>query len=154
MEEMHFEALGEFSKRTGYVQDREHVVGFEPHGFSRRPSLRAWQVQRVELVSLLKHDTPVVYVSDFLPKMDELKSAAVRPLDSFERQSLTKLRMGEDVVEETSHQRILMLGAIRAATQCVRCHSVERNTLLGAFSYELLPDGQPTVEKPVVEPAL
>ena len=30
-----------------------------------------------------------------------------------------------------------MLGAIRAANQCVACHAAERGQLLGAFSYTL-----------------
>ncbi len=30
-----------------------------------------------------------------------------------------------------------MLGSVRAASQCVECHSVKRGTLLVAFTYTL-----------------
>jgi hypothetical protein len=30
-----------------------------------------------------------------------------------------------------------MLGAIRARDTCLKCHSVDKNELLGAFSYDL-----------------
>jgi hypothetical protein len=43
-------------------------------------------------------------------------------------------------VLEATTNRILMVGAIRAAKQCTSCHAVERGDLLGAFSYELLRD--------------
>ena len=157
--DLHKNALLDFAQpdHFGYVQDREHVAGFEPHGFTQLPMLdqpSQWHIQRVELVSLLKHERPMVYQSEFLPKMDELKSAPVRPLDAFEQRGLGKLRSGENLVVEAGDRQILMLGAIRAATQCLQCHSVERGALLGAFSYELLPDGQPAKATPVDKPAL
>ena len=33
--------------------------------------------------------------------------------------------------------RVRMVGAVRATTQCLDCHRVERGALLGAFSYDL-----------------
>jgi hypothetical protein len=45
----------------GYAKDRRHVAGFAAHRFRDvpRPAER-WQVQRLELVSLLLHDEPAV----------------------------------------------------------------------------------------------
>jgi hypothetical protein len=65
-----------------YVRDRDHVAGFRPHQFRRLPDApKRWQVERLELISLLKHDRPVAYFSNNLPKMDELRDAPTRPLD-------------------------------------------------------------------------
>ena len=54
-----------------------------------------WAIRTIELVSLLKHPEPMVYLSDHLPRMDELRGARVRPLDAFERESLPALRRRE-----------------------------------------------------------
>jgi hypothetical protein len=123
----------------GYVRDRSHVAGFRPHRFRQEPSAPArWQVERLELVGLLKHDEPVVYLSENLPRMDELRDAETRPLDTFEKEALAALRRGEDLMEQGGPDRMRMLGSLRAAKQCVRCHDVERGELLGAFSYRLV----------------
>src|SRR5258708_39906209 len=104
------------------------------------PKLEAplrWIVQDLELVSLLKHDEPVAYVSKNLPRMDELREAKTRPLDAFERDALEVLRRGEDLKVQNASREIRMLGSIRAVKQCLQCHEVERGDLLGAFSYRL-----------------
>lgn len=122
----------------GYVRDRDHVVGFQPHAFSRAPSVaKKWWIDRLELVSLLKHEEPAVYLSEHLPRMQELRDAETRPLDDFEQEALAALRRGEDIKEQSTPDRIRMLGAVRAVKQCLKCHSVERGDLLGAFSYDL-----------------
>jgi len=130
--------------RIGYVQDLDHVAGFQPHGFYERGKnynrLEAgslWRVTKVQLVSLLKHETPVAYISKDLPRMDQLAEAPTRPLNEFEQQALSRLHTEEDLVTEEGENRIRMLGAIRAAKSCLECHSVQRGELLGAFSYEL-----------------
>jgi hypothetical protein len=105
----------------------------------------------LELVSLLKHDVPMVYVSDHLPRMDELEDAKTRSLSPFERKSLARLREGEDLSVDATVNRISMVGALRAAKQCTECHQVKRGELLGAFSYEL--ERQPSlVVRPVAKP--
>jgi hypothetical protein len=127
----------------GYIKDREHVAGFQPHQFRAMPRFESndrqarWQVQRLELVSLLKFDEPAVYLSDHLPRMDELREAKTRPLDDFEKRSLNALRAGKDLELEQSSNRVRMLGSIRSLEQCTKCHHVTRGELLGAFSYVL-----------------
>jgi hypothetical protein len=122
----------------GYVQDRDHVVGFQPHAFSRAPQVASkWWIDRLELVSLLKHEEPAVYLSEHLPRMQELRDAETRPLDSFEQEALAALRGGEELYKKSTPGQIRMLGAIRAVRQCLKCHSAERGDLLGAFSYDL-----------------
>jgi hypothetical protein len=123
---------------SGYVRDRDHVAGFLPHEFIGPPAgFRSWKIHKLELVSLLKHEEPAVYLSDELPKMRELDDAKTRPLDSFESQALGALRQGEDMQVQSGPDNIRMLGAIRALKQCLQCHSVERGEMLGAFSYDL-----------------
>ena len=70
-----------------------------------------WAVIRLQLVSLLKFDRPAVYVSDNLPRMDELQGVPTRPLTPFEAKSLKSLREGDDIATETSGDRIRMVGS-------------------------------------------
>ncbi len=173
LESLHEVGVFDFINRRGwgYVEDRDHVAGFQPHQFRTPPVVPAresvstspedvferrsmletfdretdshntdqnWQVRKLQLVSLLKYDEPSVYVTNELPRMDRLVDVPVRLLDVFEQSALRSLESGEDVVSDsTDANRIRMLGAIRAAKQCLKCHSVERGELLGAFSYEL-----------------
>ena len=136
----------------GYAIDREwfgddsppatRIRGFQPHAFREMPGDAPagddWQLVRLELVSLLKHDPPAVYLSEHLPRMQELAADGVptRSLDSFETASLNRLLEGETIVAEQSRNRVLMLGGLRAAYQCTQCHNVNAGHLLGAFSYE------------------
>jgi hypothetical protein len=142
----------------GYVQDVDRAVGFESHRI-RLPQIwngnlrsarevanmdadspAVWKVNRIHLVSLLMHETPVVYKTESLLNMDELSGvdAPTRKLDDFEFNSLEKLQRGQDVVAQATANRIIMLGAIRANQSCRECHNVRNDDLLGAFSYELI----------------
>jgi hypothetical protein len=132
--------------RFGLVRDREHVAGFVSHRFSKRiegQQARRWTLDRLELVSLLKFKAPAVYLSETLPRMDKLSDVRTRPLDEFERQALTALRAGEDLQKQYEGERLRLLGSIRAAQQCLKCHDVERGELLGAFTYQLHPLDNP-----------
>jgi hypothetical protein len=149
-------ALGQFHRFSvrdfvnergfGYVRDREHVKGFQSHRFSAMPELgkvagetRRWQVDNLQLISLLKYEEPVAYQSRHLPRMDELRTAETRPLDPFEKQALAALRQGGSLVVRSGKDWLRMLGAVRALRQCLACHEAERGDLLGAFSYTLRP---------------
>jgi hypothetical protein len=133
----------------GYIKDRDHVAGFQAHQFrsmpevddargrGEKPPKEKWAVGRLELVSLLKHERPAVYVSTELPRMEQLKKAKTRPLDEFEAEALKRLQKGEDVVADAAVNQIRLVGSLRAAEQCRECHSVSRGALLGAFTYEL-----------------
>lgn len=138
----HLDGLVDFvnSGNFGYIRNRNAVAGFKPHQFSSVPNLaqdNKWQLDTLELVSLLKHAEPMAYVSRELPRMDKLREVPVRPLTDHERTMLDGLRRGEDLQVLSIPDRIRMLGAIRAAEQCLQCHEVARGTLLGAFSYKL-----------------
>jgi len=84
--------------------------------------------------------------------MDELQDAPTRPLDPFEQQAINRLRADEDVMVEDAADRIRMIGSLRASKTCLECHSVRRGDLLGALTYELVPE-KPTRKKvPQVSP--
>jgi hypothetical protein len=125
----------------GYLKDRQHVAGFQGHQFSEAPTPgEHWILRSVDLVGLITHDRPVVYVTANLPRMEELRNAATRPLDDFETAGLGALRGGEDLFKRDVTTGRRLLGAIRSARQCVACHGGERGELLGAFSYTLTRD--------------
>jgi hypothetical protein len=127
----------------GYVRSFQESAGFHSHAFTHSPNVDHWNIKheiiRLELVSLLKHPTPKVYVSDQLPRMDKLSSqnAPVRDLTVFEQSALPRLLTQEDIVTDVTPDRVLMLGSLRAGESCRQCHAVPVGTLLGAFSYEL-----------------
>src|SRR5690606_8117504 len=99
----HFRTESDFARldRNGYVKSVDQVAGFLPHALLHAPvapvddalaaaegrdqvrwddTSKRWKVARVELVSLLKHETPRVYLSDNLPRMEDLSSIKTRPL--------------------------------------------------------------------------
>jgi hypothetical protein len=139
---LHTQSVADFANMSarGYVRDRQHVAGFQPHRFSEVPGLgfQRLSVETVELVGLLRFSQPAVYVSADLPRMDELRDAPTRALDGFESAALQWLRDGEDLVACQSESHVRMLGSIRNAKQCLDCHGGERGDLLGAFSYTLM----------------
>jgi hypothetical protein len=157
---LHRRGLADFTNPDswGLVRDREKAAGFLPHHFRELPSLvekrndsagqvvkpaavrERWALSRLELVSLLTHETPVVYVSEHLPSMRELKKSETRELHPHEEESLKALAKGENLVVEATTNRVRMVGGIRAAGQCLKCHEGKRGELLGAFSYELRRD--------------
>jgi hypothetical protein len=122
----------------GYFKDRRHVAGFETHRFSQVPGASSrLKVQSLELVSLLLHDEPEIYVLSELPRMDRLHGVPTRPLDRFENFGLAALRQGEEIFASEGEDGVRVLGAIRNIGQCEACHGGRRGDLLGAFSYAL-----------------
>jgi hypothetical protein len=141
-QELHRGSLVDFINRPGYgwIKDREHVAGFQAHQFHEFPEWnQKWQLKRVELVSLLSHEEPGVYVTDHLPRMDLLRGVELRSLDEFERTGLPRLEHGEEIVVAQIEKRLRMLGEIRASQECLSCHTAKRGELLGAFSYHFDP---------------
>ncbi|MDB5338502.1 MAG: hypothetical protein JWN70_4121 [Planctomycetaceae bacterium] len=126
----------------GAVNKQIEARGFQPHAFREPPgnlqlpdSQEKWVLQRLELISLLKHDPPAVYVSEHLPAMNELVDAPTRATNAFEIDAISQLRRGEEIVTDLRPAELQMVGAIRAIDECRKCHQVPRGALLGAFSY-------------------
>jgi hypothetical protein len=125
----------------GFMKDRRHVAGFQEHQISHTPTpSEPWTLQTLDLIGVALHEEPVAYVSEYLPRMDELRAAPTRSLDDFEAAGLTALERGEELFVRDRGGERRMLGAIRAARQCLACHGGERGDLLGAFSYRLTQD--------------
>lgn len=92
----------------------------------------------LDLVGLVVHEKPVVYLTTNLPQMGEVRDARTRPLDEFEQDALNELQKGEDLHFRGSDDRGRMMGAMRAVRQCIVCHEGSRGDLLGAISYTLV----------------
>ncbi|QDT70224.1 hypothetical protein MalM25_31700 [Planctomycetes bacterium MalM25] len=165
-EEIHRTTQEEFldQERLGYLDKApERVAGFLGHGLGDVPydewkrnsdSGGRWTLRRLELIGLLKHDDPTVYVLDELPNMEALDGVPTRGPNSFESAALERLRGQEDLVieegAEGGKRHVGMVGALRAGKSCAACHEVPYGTLLGAFSYDLTrdPDLSPAQSPP------
>jgi len=53
---------------------------------------------------------------------------------------------------DDSADRIRMVGSLRAAKNCLDCHSVQRGELLGAQTYEIVPVRPTHKREPQVSP--
>ena len=133
-------------RQWGFVPDREHTVGFQAHHVDEVPwtrplykgQTRNWTIAQLQLVSLLKQETPRVYVSENLPNLNELSDIETREVNTFEATALPQLRRDRNLVIDEAPSQIQMLGALRAAKSCLDCHRVPQGELLGAFSYVLV----------------
>jgi hypothetical protein len=160
---LHFRASTDFAStpRYGFIKSLDQVAGFQSHAILQRPfapldaervpfadrdrlrwvaAAPRWRIVRLELVSLLKHATPRVYLSKNMPRMQDLSSQETRAPNPFEEAALAKLIAGEHEEIASKPNRIEMLGALRAFKECKQCHDVPHGALLGAFSYELVRD--------------
>jgi hypothetical protein len=97
----------------------------------------AKEIDRVELVSLLKEEQPAAYVLDEMATPPRARVARRRSLDEFEERGLQAVRRGADLVG-SPEAPTRMFGAVRAQKGCLDCHPGAREGgLLGAFSYFL-----------------
>ena len=150
----------------GLVKDRAEVAGFRPHALefvpdsharqrydqenptkdkagrvTAYPVIERWTVRQVELIGLLMHDGPVVYLNadGGLPTMAAGRDARTRELSEFEATGLKDLAAGKEVVTvDAATNHVRMVGAIRMAGVCLKCHEGKKGDLLGAFSYDLV----------------
>ncbi len=137
----------------GYIKDLDHVSGFASHGFRGYGEVsfpkEDLRVDHIHLVGILQHERPVVYMTDKMPSMEQVKHGKARPLDTFEETALHALQNGEDLYIVRKDDTLRMLGALRATTTCQKCHDAQVGDLLGAFSYTLRPEPKvPEEEKP------
>lgn len=139
LKSLHRYGVEEFANAQdfGFVtKDGKRAAGFLSHRFTKPvKSDPRRRLKRFDLVGLLLNPEPVVYVSDKLPRMNELRAAPKRAPDDFETAAIDRLRDGEAVVIRDEPTGTRMVGAIRAAKQCLTCHESRRGELLGAFTY-------------------
>lgn len=106
--------------------------------------LTTYRVKATTLISLFLHDPPAAYVgnswgiikmahmdSELSPLSGKVSSIKTRPLTDPEEKALQDLKAGQDTVATES----VMVGAIRASASCLKCHEVDKDDLLGAFTY-------------------
>jgi bisphosphoglycerate-dependent phosphoglycerate mutase len=97
-----------------------------------------WEIKSLDLVGLVMHETPVVYVSQKIPEMKDLKKKPTREMDVFESEGLEELASGKGLYIRSKADTIRVLGPIHAAKACLKCHGdAKEGDLLGAFSYTL-----------------
>lgn len=121
----------------GYMQSKKRFAGFKGHQINSLHEPETWAINRLELVGLLLAPKPRVYVSEYLPSMEQMRVAKTRPLNFFEAEGLAKLEGGDELFFREEPGGMRMLGALRIVKQCMKCHDGERGDLLGAFSYIL-----------------
>ena len=95
-----------------------------------------WSVRSVQLVGLFKNPKPVVYDSNNVPGMKDVKDLPTRDLNVFESRALESLRSGERVVADKSGKEMKVMAPIFAGNRCLSCHE-QKGQMLGAFSYVL-----------------
>ncbi len=128
----HHSTIALFSSQSGFGFRRMKM-----HKNSRGQVIGSPGIDRVELVSLMTTDEPSVYVLDEIAEPPKARLARRRPLDEFEQLGLDAVRRGDDLVS-TKEAPNRMFGAIRAAENCLECHTgAKKNDLLGAFTYYL-----------------
>jgi hypothetical protein len=99
-----------------------------------------WEIKSIDLVGLVMHESPTVYISDKLPLMEKLPERPMREMDLFESEGLEELLAGKELYIRSQGETIRVLGPIHAAKACLKCHSdAKEGTMLGAFSYTLRP---------------
>jgi hypothetical protein len=124
-------------RSLGYVKNRDEVAGFRPHGFRHVSDSVQFRVDHVLLIGILNHQRPVVYLTEKLPSMDQVRSHESRALDPVEEAGLSTLRDGEDLYVVSKDNTLRMIGALRATKTCQKCHDASVGDLLGALSYTL-----------------
>jgi hypothetical protein len=66
-----------------------------------------------------------------------LENVLDRPVDEFERYAIEQLKKGEMLVRWERPEFLRYVGAIRATTSCISCHTeTKEGAVLGAFTYD------------------
>ena len=106
----------------GHIGVEKAIVGRTLYSPPPDEPTEVWTVRKVQLVGLMKHPQPVVYVTDRLPNMKESKDVPTRELDAFEKTALEALRGGTDLKSDKNGKEMRRLGPIYAGSRCVSCH--------------------------------
>ena len=145
----HFASVQGFASRTslGFPAGDGKAAGFSDHGFHHPPPAvqlstgeNKWarfRTAQLQLVSLMRLDSPRVYQLDGPPRMDRIRREHMptRDLNAFEEYALKQLQESDEIVTASQGNTILMLGAVRSTERCTNCHGGDIGDLLGAFSY-------------------
>ena len=154
---MHADHIRLFASSPGFGASR--VVRM-PRQLSITLAGTSYSVIRPDLIAL--ETKPVAYRN---PGLEEVIGMAMltnramkafltpRPITKDEANAIMELRQGKDLVQQETVQHVparpgvigtevraqRVVGALRATAACAKCHEVPVGTLLGAFSYTLVP---------------
>lgn len=140
MERIHQGAVKDFLTPRSADQEQPaptFAIVFDEKKYDR--TKKVWEAKNIDLIGLVKHPEPVVYVSEKItPNMTRQDTPPTRMLDEFELGGLAMLHKGENLFARSSDGVIRLLGAVRTEAECVSCHREKKEgDLLGAFSYTL-----------------
>jgi hypothetical protein len=126
---IHRLSLNQFSASNGQASTTK-----QPNVVKEQP----WEIHSLDLIGLVVHEVPKVYVSRKLPQMKDLKTTPIRDMDLFESEGLEELANGKELYVRSKQDVVRVLGPIRASNACLKCHGDAKNgDMLGAFSYTL-----------------
>jgi hypothetical protein len=137
---LHYKSSLDFANPVGwgYIKSRAEVAGFQSHRFSKLPEAdNGWKADRIDLISLLLHDRPVAYISESLPRMEDIGKLKLRELDEFETAGLAHVRIFDELFIRGNQRHLRVIGSLRNVTECQKCHGGKVGDLLGAFSYNM-----------------
>lgn len=161
----------DFAKKPGFGRSR--VVFLPGQDYVTIDGL-TYHFNTPELLGL--ENEPVAYqsaggvetVSVAIMSKQELRSRLTRrPLTAVESNAVVELRAGRDLVTRQEEVEahvfngrevgrtlgVRAIGSLRAQGTCAHCHGVKEGTLLGAFSYALVPTNALTdISSPQVRP--
>jgi hypothetical protein len=105
----------------------------------RITSRDTYELESLDLIGIGKHPAPV----GFLGRRHQTVSMnrETRALTAFEEKAVAELKAGEDVASETGRTGRVVVGALRAREDCLKCHGGNPGDVLGALSYRLIPAG-------------
>jgi hypothetical protein len=104
---------------------------------------KVWVVKDVQLIGLVKHADPVVYLGGSAEMIKGKTEVKTRRPDPFEAKSLEVIRGGGDLVQaEKQGGTLQAVSGIYAGRQCAKCHE-RPGEMLGAFSYRLAVEAPP-----------
>lgn len=139
--QLHLESRLDFTNPlgSGFVKSRGEVAGFQSHRFSKVPKTDdGWKPVRIDLISLVMHEKPLVYISENLPRMQDIGNLKTRDLDDFEQAGLAHVRKTDELFMHGNENALRVIGALRSVKECQKCHGGQVGDLLGAFSYTLV----------------
>jgi hypothetical protein len=140
MGKIHEHSVGEFLSPSPVQPENAAptipAIVFDGKNYNR--AKKAWEAKSIDLIGLIKHETPVVYVSEKVAELERGDAAPTRALDEFELAGLMALQGGENLFGRSREGVIRLVGSVRAEASCLNCHHQKREgDLLGAFSYVL-----------------
>lgn len=144
-QELHSYFLDRFVRSKGFGLERMPRIEDLPREKLIYADGARFIVGRVQLISLNDGKQPFAYVTKFGDAMkNEIKGAGHAPLDEPASKALDELKAGKEVIMARTGDSREFIGAVRATSACIKCHSVPEGTLLGAFRYPLVrePDVQ------------